>query len=135
MGGRWTLVESNNYVDWLELQACCLSLQYFYNNSQNVYIHVDNANTVVLSYILNKECIVTSLNSATATLTRLGPASICPLLCLNNLVSEVWLWYKARNLWLISSHIPGVNNTLAELCLHIVTYMTNLPVWSGVLRI
>lgn len=37
-GVRWSVVESNHHVDWLELQACFLSPQCFCKDWQNTWI-------------------------------------------------------------------------------------------------
>jgi hypothetical protein len=92
-GGRWSICESNNHINWLELKACFLSLQCFAKNCLNGSIHIEMDNTVALSYIKNFGGKILSLDI---------------------LAKETWHWAGARNLHLYVSHIPGVENTQAD---------------------
>lgn len=92
-GGRWSPNECSHHINWLELQACFLGLQCFARDCKNSFIHAKLDNTVAISYISNQGGVIGDLD---------------------RLAKSVWKWCKERNVWLSASHIPGVENKLAD---------------------
>ena len=92
-GGRWSEKEAKNHINWLELYACFLGLKSLAEETSNSTIHVHSDNTSAISYIVNQGGNIASLN---------------------NLASDIWNWCKEKNVWLVASHIKGVENDLAD---------------------
>jgi hypothetical protein len=92
-GGRWSVTETKNHINWLELKAVSLGLKYFAKHLSHATLQIFIDNTVALSYINNQGGSVNTLN---------------------NLAKEIWAWSKSNDLWLTASHIPGVENNIAD---------------------
>lgn len=91
--GYWTHEESLQSINWRELKAAHLALQSF-PTLKNTTILIRTDNTTSLSYI-NKQ----------------GETRSLPLL---NLATEVWNWCLANNIIIQAQHVPGVENTIAD---------------------
>ena len=76
-GGRWSLSESNNHINFLELLAAFLALQSFVIQS-NIHVRRKFDNTTAVSYINNMGRI------------RSEP--------LNTLAKEIWQWCRSREI-------------------------------------
>ena len=92
-GGCWSLSESNNHINFLELLAAFLALQSFVNQS-NIHVRLKLDNTTAVSYINNMGGI------------RSEP--------LNTLAKEIWHWCMSREIWLSADYVPGDLNVEAD---------------------
>ena len=93
-GGRWSNVEKEHHINYLELKAVLLGLQSLCNHLSNCHIKVLTDNTTAVAYI-----------------RKMGGTH--SILC-NEMAREIWLWCKGKQIWLSVSHIPGVDNVLAD---------------------
>ena len=93
-GGRWSNVEKEHHINYLELKAVLLGLQSLCSSVSNSHVKVLTDNTTAVAYIRNMG----------------GTRSIeC-----NEMAREIWLWCKEKQIWLSVLHIPGVDNVLAD---------------------
>lgn len=92
-GGQWSDWEATEHINWLELKACWLTIQCFAKSLKNCHIALKLDNTCAISYINNQGGIIKNLNK---------------------LANELWIWCMERNIWVSASHIPGIENTLAD---------------------
>ena len=92
-GGRWSLSESNNHINFLELLAAFLALQSFVSQS-NIHVRLKLDNTTAVSYINNMGGI------------RSEP--------LNTLAKQIWHWCMSREIWLSAQYVPGDLNAEAD---------------------
>ena len=92
-GGRWSLSESNNHINFLELLAAFLALQSFVSQS-NIHVRLKLDNTTAVSYINNMGGI------------RSEP--------LNTLAKKIWHWCMSREIWLSAQYVPGDLNAEAD---------------------
>ena len=92
-GGIWDEAEMDLHINEQELKAIQLSLLSFCNDKENEHIHVFSDNTTAVACINRKGSSKEHLNS----LTR-----------------QIWLWAIKNNNFLTASHIPGVNNVIAD---------------------
>ena len=93
-GGRWSNVEREHHINYLELKAVLLGLQSICNRVSKCHIKVLTDNTTAVAYLRNMG----------------GTRSI---LC-NDMAREIWLWCKEKQIWLSVSHIPGADDVLAD---------------------
>ena len=93
-GGRWSNVEREHHINYLELKAVLLGLQSLCNRVSKCHIKVLTDNTTAVAYLRNMG----------------GTRS---LLC-NDMAREIWLWCKEKQIWLSVSHIPGADNVLVD---------------------
>ena len=93
-GGRWSNVEREHHINYLELKAVLLGLQSLCNRVSKCHIKVLTDNTTAVAYLRNMG----------------GTRSI---LC-NDMAREIWLWCKEKQIWLSVSHIPGADNVACE---------------------
>ncbi|KAJ8917626.1 hypothetical protein NQ315_000109 [Exocentrus adspersus] len=93
--GWWSLSESSNHINFLELQAIFFGLQCFANNLQNCNILIRTDNTTAL-----------------ANVNRMG--SVKHQL-LNSLTRNIWHWAEERNIWIFASYISSSENWQADL--------------------
>ena len=78
----------------MELKAVLLGLQSLCSSVSNSHVKLLTDNTTAVAYIRNMG----------------GTRSIeC-----NEMAREIWLWCKEKQIWLSVSHIPGVDNVLAD---------------------
>lgn len=92
-GGRWSESEKSNHINYLELLACLLGLQSFLKDMSHRNIHIQMDNTVALAYVRNMGGKIRKLD---------------------HLAKELWLWAKSKHLQIITSHIPGIDNRIAD---------------------
>ena len=93
-GGRWSANETELHINVLELKAVLLGLKSFHRNSNNIDILVKSDNTVTVSYI----------NKMGGTHSKQ---------C-DEIAGDIWHFCEMRNIWLVATHIPGVENEQAD---------------------
>ncbi|XP_068690138.1 uncharacterized protein [Montipora foliosa] len=93
-GGRWSYQESKFHINYLELKAILLVLQFLCNHMQCCHIKLLCDNTTALSYTRNMG----------GTKSR-----VC-----NEMTREIIMWCMARHLTLSISHLPGKLNAEAD---------------------
>ena len=95
IGGRWTDQESRLHINSLELLAVFHAVWAFAKDKTDLVIQVHLDNTTAVAYI-----------------NHLGGTKSPDL---RSLAVNLWDWCLQRHLFLIAFHIPGVNNTRADL--------------------
>ena len=91
--GTWSEQDKQFHINYLELKAAFLCLQFFCEHVTNEHIHLFLDNTVALKYISKMGGRVPSLN---------------------RLARQLWQWCENRNLWISAFHIPGKLNVRAD---------------------
>ena len=91
--GTWSEQDKQYHINYLELKAAFLCLQFFCEHVTNEHIHLFLDNTVALKYISKMGGRVPSLN---------------------RLARQLWQWCENRNLWISAFHIPGKLNVRAD---------------------
>ena len=93
-GGLFLAEESEYHINVLELMAVLFALKALCSHMSDVYIKIlsDNSTTV-------------------HTINNMGS---CRSLECNLMVQQIWNWAIEHNIWLSSSHIPGVDNIDAD---------------------
>ena len=94
-GGRWSFQEASDHINVLELRAVQLGLKSLCSkvkHQSGIKILCDNTTSV--AYLKHKGG------------TR---SSDC-----NQIAREIWQWCESRGIWLIISHVPGVDNVQAD---------------------
>ncbi len=98
IGGRWNAEEAfiaaNNEINYLELLAAFLALKSFCKNHRNVHVKLSLDNTTAVAYI-----------------SHMG--GVKSVAC-NQLAKELWAWCISRSIWLTATHLPGVQNVIAD---------------------
>ena len=98
IGGRWNDCEAkmaeNNEINYLELLAVFLALKSFCAHMCNVHVKLQSDNRTTVAYI-----------------EHMG-GSKSPK-C-NTLAKQLWEWCIERSIWLSVSHLPGVQNVVAD---------------------
>eukprot|EP00794_Sanderia_malayensis_P014575 gene14575-16077_t len=94
-GGHWTPGESQNHINYLELLAVYFALKSFKSHivGKHVKIMIDNT-------------------TAVAVVNNMGT---CHSVMCNSIACEIWLFCEDNNIWLTAAHIPGSENTVADL--------------------
>ncbi len=93
-GGRWSLQESQNHINVLELKAVLLSLQSVCRNLNNCHVRVMSDNTTT----------VASINKQGSTQSRKY----------NEVARHIWDFAVERQMWVSAAHCPGVLNCEAD---------------------
>lgn len=93
-GARWKLEEQKFHINILELIAIKKGVKSFCQTERDLHIKVMSDNATAVSYIKNLG----------------GTKSV---LC-NKIAKDIWLWCKARNIWITIAFIPGKLNTEAD---------------------
>ena len=93
-GGPWGKDEADFHINYLEMKAVRLGLKSLCNNTTGKHVRVQSDNTTTVSYI-----------------NEMG--GIKSVLC-NDIAQTIWAWCIDSNIWLISCHIPGSQNTDAD---------------------
>ena len=93
ISGLWTEAEKNKHINYLELKAAFLAIQYICSEVQNEHVQLLLDNAVSIKYI-----------------TKQGGRKED----LNDLTKEMWLWCVHRNIWLSAFHISGASNVRAD---------------------
>ena len=94
ISGQWSSAWAKHHINWLELQAVWLTLQYFLPQVRDTAVDVLTDNSTTVAYI-NKEG---------------GTQS--PNLCY--LALDLWAWCRQHGIYLVANHISGVTNVLAD---------------------
>ena len=92
--GQWQKEEKDTKnINFLEMKAALYTLKALCHNSRNTAIALRVDNTAAVGAIRN-----------------MGSRSqIC-----DEVISELWEWARIRDLWITVTHIPGVQNTIAD---------------------
>jgi hypothetical protein len=93
VSGLWSTDEKSHHINYLELKAAFLVLQFLCEQRVNIHIHLFLDNTVAMKY-----------------LSKMGGR----VRELNDLTQEIWKWCEKRNIWLTLYYIPGVENVTAD---------------------
>ena len=97
IGGRWNCIENKCHINSLQLQAAFFCLKAFCKNKTRL--------RVVETGQYNTCCIHQQKG---------GTNSVC---C-NKQAKDIWNWAKEQDIWITISHVPGVENTTADLRSH-----------------
>ena len=92
--GRWSLLESEHHINYLELLAAFHALQAFVADKSNIHVRLKMDNSTAVSYINNMGGIR-------------SPS-------LDELAVSIWGWCSFRNILLSAQHIPGKSNREAD---------------------
>ena len=92
--GRWSLLESQHHINYLELLAALHVLQVFVADKFNIHVRLKMDNSTAVSYINNMGGIRSPF--------------------LNELAVSIWEWCIFRNIFLSAQHIPGKSNCVAD---------------------
>ena len=92
--GRWTVTESKNHINYLEMLAIFLGLRTYASKKANIHIRIMCDNT-----------------SAVNILNYMGTSHSDPC---NELAKVIWEWCIKRSMWISIVHIPGKNNVVAD---------------------
>ncbi|CAB4010938.1 Transposon Tf2-6 poly, partial [Paramuricea clavata] len=93
-GGNWTKDEAQHHINYLELLAVFLALKTFANSLAGKHVKVMIDNMTALSDINHMGTSKSDLRNA--------------------LSKSMWLWCRARHIWLTAVHIPVVENVEAD---------------------
>ena len=103
IGGPWTKEEKSLHINCLELLGATFAVQAFAKDKQNIVIqlHIDNAT------------LVAYINHMGGTKSpQLMGGTKSPQLCA--LAKTLWDWCIQRGIFLVASHIAGVDNVEAD---------------------
>lgn len=96
VGGRWSVLESTNHINFLELLAVFLALKcFFVANTNECHVCIKSDNTSAVSYINNMGGMTSE--------------------SMDDLTIQIWNWCTDRNIILSAQYLPGVLNTYADL--------------------
>ena len=93
-GGRWLENEKTRHINCLELEATKVGLQSLCEDETNTHIHIQLDNVTAVAFINNMG----------------GTRS----LACKKKARKIWLWCIPKNIWLSSTHIPGIKNEAAD---------------------
>ena len=93
LSGVWTNQDKEFHINYLELKAAFLCLNFLCKNVTNEHIFLFMDNTVALKYI-----------------TKMRGRK----LLLNELAKQIWHWCENKNIWISAFHIPGRLNVRAD---------------------
>ena len=94
-GGTWSLEEKELHINILELKAILFSMQAFAHVLEGRHIRVFCDNTTAINYV----------NEMGGTKSK----------SCNDVASQIWDWCLEHKSWVTCTHIPGKDNTLADL--------------------
>lgn len=94
IGGRWTLSESENTINYLELLAIFYTLKAFCSDKISMHVTIQSDNTSAVAYINNMG----------------GMASMH----MDMLARQLWNWCIARNIFVSATHLSGSLNCQAD---------------------
>ncbi|XP_030750160.1 uncharacterized protein LOC115877950 [Sitophilus oryzae] len=92
--GWWSLTESEDHINLLELRAIFLGLKCFAGNLKDCNILIRTDNTTALSYV-----------------NKMGSVKFPKL---NNLARSLWKWCENKNIWIFASYIQSKENWQAD---------------------
>ena len=93
-GGNWSENEAKLHINKLELWAAWFTIQSFWSHATGCHIKIASDNTTTVAYINNLG----------------GTKDDC-----NEIARKIWLWCQKHDNWISAVHLPGVDNTLADL--------------------
>ena len=93
VSGLWLNEDKIHHINYLELKAAYLALQFLCEQIRNAHVHLFLDNTVAIKYISKMGGRVTELN---------------------DLTQDIWKWCEKRKIILSAFHIPGVENVTAD---------------------
>lgn len=93
-GGRWTPMEAQQHINFLEMKAVFLALKTFCLDitKKHIKVHIDN--TTAVAYI---NAMGGSKSSSCCQMAR-----------------QIWLFCIERKIWLTAVHLPGILNIEAD---------------------
>jgi hypothetical protein len=91
---RWSSLELQYHINYLELLAIFFSLQTLYSKCTNIHIQFQCDSVTAVTYIQDMG----------------GMAS----LDLDKLASDIWHWCLPKNIFISAVHIAGIDNTIAD---------------------
>lgn len=94
IGGRWSVYEAENHINYLELLAIFYALQSFCSQLSDIHIRIQSDSTCAIAYINNMG----------------GMASTQ----MDSLAKKIWNWCFERNIFLSASHISSTLNVAAD---------------------
>ena len=92
--GRWSFLESEHHINYLELLAAFHALHVFVADKFNIHVRLKMDNSAAVSYINNMGGIT-------------SPS-------LDKIAVSIWGWCILRNILLSAQHIPGKSNCEAD---------------------
>ena len=92
--GRWSFLESEHHINYLELLAAFLALHVFVGDKFNIHVRLKMDNSTAVSYINNMGGIRSP---------SLDKLAVC-----------IWGWCILRNILLSAQHIHGKSNCEAD---------------------
>ena len=94
-GGRWSPMEAENHINYLELLAAFFALKCFQNSISGKHVKLMIDNTTAVSVINNM--------------------GTCHSLKCNEIAVQIWEFCQLHNVtWLTAAHIPGSSNVTAD---------------------
>ena len=93
-GGRWSELESQAHINAKEILAVKLGLQSLCADISHEEIVIRSDNTTTVAY----------LNHGGGT-----KSTVC-----NKFTKQIWDWCEHRNLWILATFIPGIQNEVAD---------------------
>lgn len=93
-GGRWSIEESFNHINYLELLAIWFSLKSFFDKESNLHIGIKSDSVTAIAFVNDQGGMSSSL--------------------LNKLAIDIWNWCFKRNLFITAQFIPGIENVSAD---------------------
>ena len=94
-GGPWTTEERQWHINCLELQAANLAVRTFAKTQENIVILIRMDNTTAVAYI----------NHLGGTVSRQA----------TEITKDLWMWCLGCNIMLRAQHLPGRENTIADM--------------------
>lgn len=92
--GTWSLDEKELHINILEMKAILFSLQAFEHELEGRHVRVFCDNTTAINYV----------NEMGGTKSK----------SCNDVATQIWDWCLEHDSWVTCSHIPGKDNTLAD---------------------
>ncbi|CAC5398727.1 unnamed protein product [Mytilus coruscus] len=93
-GGQWGFHELEYHINLKELLAALLGLKVFTKSAKCLAVHMRVDNTTAVAYI-----------------NKIGDTKSGTLI---QMVKEIWMWCKEREITLTAKHLPGISNHLAD---------------------
>ena len=93
-GGQWTMTESKNHINYLEMLGIFLGLRTYSSKKAHMHIRIMCDNT-----------------SAVNILNHMGTSYSDPC---NELAKVIWEWCIKRSIWISIAHIREKNNVVAD---------------------
>ena len=91
VGGRWNYIENKCHTNSLEYQVALFCLKAFCKNKTRLHVLLKRDNKKAVAYINKKGGTI---------------SASC-----NKLAKDIWKWARGQDIWITTSHVPGVKNT------------------------